>query len=234
MLKRILTAAGALALVVLCWISCRRQEANESILFTLNGAEKDIVVGLGPDANTLQFTLACNRGWELMPFTGEVDWIQVHRERTGTTTWQFTLQIGELTGVLPRAASLVFRSGDQSLKYTVQQEPPAAFFWKRQIGAYGVKGGDFLYDSRQQQLSLLHYPGGTSLRILDPASARVCTLSGLPEHLEAGQEITLHYRVCEKGLVKVSEYYTGVHVLRVTSSLAWLRQSDNVYFIITP
>jgi hypothetical protein len=162
------------------------------------------------------------------------EWIQVVRDRTGSTRWEFTLHVAELTGVLPRAVTLVFHSGENQLKYTVQQEPPASFFWKRQIGAYGVKGGDFLYEPKRQQLSRLHYPGGTSLRILEPSSAKVCTLSGLPEQLEAGQELTLHYSVCEKGLVKVSETYAGVRVLRVTSSLAWLRLSDNLYFIITP
>lgn len=231
--KSILKAAGVWLLAAICLISCHSQE-NEKLFFTLNGAERDIVVGLGPDAEELSFTLESNNGWNLRPLAADSTWVHLKPERTSITSWNFSLSIDELTGVLPRSASLVFQSGGQTRKYTIQQEPPASFFWRRQIGAYGVKGGDFLFDPSRHQLSWLHYPGGTSLRILEPATARVCSLSGLPETLEAGQEFTLHYRVSEKGLVTVSESYPGVRVLRVTSSLAWLRMSDSVYFIIMP
>ena len=233
MLKRILAAARAWPLVAICLISCRTQE-NEPAFFTLNGAERDLVVGLGPDADTLHFTLESNRGWELSPLASDSTWVNVTHERINTTTWAFRLAIAELQGVMPRSASLSFSSNGQTRKFTVQQEAPAAFFWRRQIGAYGVKGGDFVYNPSRQQLSQLHCPGGTVLRILDPAAATVCTLSGLPETLEAGQEFTLSYRVCEKGLVTAFETYPGVRVLRVTPSLAWLRMSDNIYFIIIP
>ena len=235
MLKRILAAAWETSLAIFLLASCHTKEVNEPTVFTLNGAEKDVVVGLGPDAQTIHFTLECDHGWELNPLgAADGEWVQVNRERTTTTTWTFTLSIAELTGVMPRSASLLFRSGSLTRKFTVQQEAPAPFFWRRQIGAYGVKGGDFLYDPSRQQLSQLHYPGGTSLRILEPATARVCTLSGLPETLEAGQSFTLQYRVSEKGLVTCFETYPDVRVLRVTSSLAWLRWSNDVYFIIIP
>ena len=225
--RRILAAAGAWFLAAICLISCHTQE-KEPAFFTLNGAERDIVVGLGPDAQELSFTLESNGGWELSPLAADSTWVRVRHERTGTTNWTFRLNIAELS------ASLVFHSAGQTRKYTVQQEPPSSFFWRRQIGAYGVKGGDCLYDPARHQLSWLHYPGGTSLRILEPATAKVSTLSGLPEKLEAGQEFTIHYRVCEKGLVTVSESYPGVRVLRVTPSLVWLRKSDNIYFIVMP
>ena len=234
MLRRILAVAGALSLALLLLSSCRRKEVDEPSVFTLNGAEKDIIVGLGPDAQTVSFTLECDHGWELSSMALDGAWIQLSQERTAVTTWTFTLSISELTGPTSRSASLLFHSGSLTRKYTVQQEAPAPFFWRRQIGAYGVKGGDFLYDPPRQQLSILHYPGGTSFRILEPATARVCTLSGLPEKLEAGQAFTLQYRVSEKGFVIYYETYPDVRVLRVTSSLAWLRFSDNVYFIVTP
>lgn len=233
MQKRILAVAGAWILALICLISCRRPE-SEAAFLTLNGAERDVLVGVGPDATSLSFTLESNKGWELTPLGKEDGWLQFKHERTGTTSWTFSVEVAELTGVLPRSASLLFQCEGKTRKYTVQQEAPASFFWRRQVGAYGVKGGDFLYYPPQQQLSQLRYPGGTVLRILEPASAKVCTLSGLPETLEAGQELTLHYRVTEKGLVTVSETYEGVRVLRVTPSLAWLRQTDNVYFIVMP
>lgn len=233
MLQRILSALGALSLAFLFLISCKRPESEASVL-TLNGEDRDIMVGLGPDADTLRFTLQSNKGWELTPLGKDDSWVTLEHERTGTTSWSFSLAVSELTGILPRSVSLLFHSEGKTRKFTVQQEPPASFFWRRQIGAYGVKGGDFLYYPPGQQVSQLRYPGGTVLRILEPASAKVCTLSGLPETLVAGQECTLHYRVCEKGLVTISETYEGVRVLRVTPSLAWLRQSDNVYFIVIP
>jgi hypothetical protein len=232
--RRILAAAWVLALAVVLLSSCRRKEVDEPSVFTLNGAEKDIVVGLGPDAQTVSFTLECDHGWELSPMAVDEAWIRMSQERTSTTTWTFILSISELTGATSRSASLLFHSGSLKRKYTVQQEAPAPFFWRRQIGAYGVKGGDFLYNPARQQLSQLRYPGGMSFRILEPATARVCTLSGLPEKLEAGQAFTLQYRVSEKGFVTQYESYPDVRVLRVTSSLAWLRFNDNVYFIVTP
>ena len=232
--RRILAAAWVFALALILLSSCRSKEVNEPSVFTLNGAEKDIFVGLGPDAQTLRFTLECDHGWELSPMAMDSEWIRLSQERTSNTIWTFTLDISEQTGAMSRSANLIFRSGSLSRKFTVQQEAPAPFFWRRQIGAYGVKGGDFLYDPSRQQLSQLRYPGGASLRILEPSTARVCTLSGLPEKLEAGQVLNLQYRVSEKGLVTYFETYPGVRVLRVTSSLAWLRFSDNVYFIVTP
>ena len=231
---RIRAAAWALSLAVFFLISCNPKEVSTASVFTLNGGEKDIVVGLGPDEQQVHFTLECDHGWELTPMAAENSWVNVSYERSTTTSWTFSLDVAEHTGNMARAASLLFHSDGKSRKFTVQQEAPAAFFWRRQIGAYGVKGGDALYSPPRQQLSVLHYPGGRSLRILEPESRRVVTLSGLPDKTEAGQELTLHYRVCEKGLVTVSETYTGVRVLRVTPSLAWLRQSDNLYFIVTP
>lgn len=98
-------------------------------------------------------------------------------------------------------------------------------------GAYGVEGGDVIYDISSDQLSVLEYSGGCSYRIYNPAKLSVISVSGLPRVLEEGQKVSFLYRVQEQGHSVVSVRY-NMTVLQLRDGKAWLKQDDNTFFVI--
>ena len=99
-------------------------------------------------------------------------------------------------------------------------------------GAYGVEGGDVVYDPSIHQISVLDYPGGYSYRILDPAKVSVTSVSGLPRVLEAGDTVKFLYRVFQQGHSVVSVTYE-MTVLQIKDGKAWLKQDDETFFVIS-
>ena len=98
-------------------------------------------------------------------------------------------------------------------------------------GAYGVGGGDqILQPSRQT--SVLVSGKTFSFRILDPYNLTVVSLSGLPVGLSEGDLITLYYRHSRGGKTLAYEVYENVRILRVNDGMAWLKVSEDVFFVI--
>lgn len=98
-------------------------------------------------------------------------------------------------------------------------------------GAYGVKGGDKI-QLPSSQTSVLKYGNSFSYRILDPSTLTVVSLSGLPAKLEVGKRISLHYRLARGGRTLESEVYENVEILLTNDQMAWLKQSDEIFFVI--
>ena len=103
-----------------------------------------------------------------------------------------------------RRARLVFSSGSgedalsESLEVVQTGHDP--FLQTRQLGFYGLPGGDILSEDGVSQISRVWHPDGTAdFRILFPAQARMCTLWALPAALTPGQSASLKVTVQQQG-----------------------------------
>lgn len=116
----------------------------------------------------------------------------------------------------------------------VPPEPPVPEDPVTQVfipGAYGVKGGDQVVDPSRQ--AGVYISGNTlSYRILDPASLTVVSLSGLPVPLQEGSSVSVHYRLARGGRTLESEVYENVRILLINDKMAWLKKSDQIFFVI--
>lgn len=98
-------------------------------------------------------------------------------------------------------------------------------------GAYGVKGGDKIV-LPSSQTSVLNYGKSFSYRILETSTLTVVSLSGLPAGLKVGDSISLYYRLARGGRTLESEMYENVEILMITDKMAWLKKSDEIFFVI--
>jgi len=100
-------------------------------------------------------------------------------------------------------------------------------------GAYGVPGGNQVYNEDRHQLSVMDCPDGTQVyRILDPGERKVLSIHNIPATLRQGERISLHFRVMVNGYTIQSEEYTDVVVLKFTASRIWLKKDDATYFVL--
>ena len=128
----------------------------------------------------------------------------------------------------------VFLVGCEHPTAPVPPQPPVPIDPVTQVfipGAYGVEGGDeVLAPSRQ---SGVYITGKTfSYRILDPASLTVISLSGLPVSLKEGDRVSVHYRRQRDGRTLESKVYENVEILLTNDHMAWLKESDQIFFVI--
>ncbi|MBR4735672.1 MAG: hypothetical protein IK052_06225 [Bacteroidales bacterium] len=98
-------------------------------------------------------------------------------------------------------------------------------------GAYGLEGGDVIFDSAVNQLSIVEYSGGRSYRLLDPQKLSVTSISGLPRVLKSGETVSFLYRVLEQGHSTVSSRYE-MTVFQLKEDKAWLKQNDSTFVVI--
>lgn len=100
-------------------------------------------------------------------------------------------------------------------------------------GAYGVSGGNQVYNPDRHQLSVLECPDGTQLfRLIDVGERKVLSIGNLPVTLQKGKELKLDYRVMVNGYTLQSQTYENVEVLKVTSQMIWLKKDEGTYFVL--
>lgn len=100
-------------------------------------------------------------------------------------------------------------------------------------GAYGLEGGDVLFDASVYQISSLYYKTGCSYRILDPASMSVVSFSGFPniKDLRNGTKVSFLYRVQKHGHTTVCRKYDMV-VVQEQDRMVWIKESDTCYIVL--
>ena len=100
-------------------------------------------------------------------------------------------------------------------------------------GAYGVPGGNQVYNPDRHQLSVLECQDGTLLfRFMDVGERKVLSIGNLPSAMQEGQQLELHYRVMANGYTLQSQTYEQVEVLHITSQMIWLKKDESVYFVL--
>ncbi len=98
-------------------------------------------------------------------------------------------------------------------------------------GAYGVPGGDQILQPARQT-GALYYGNSFTFRILDPSTLTVVSLSGIPRDMKEGSCFSLYYRLSRDGKTLQSEKYENVKILMANDSMAWLKYSESVFFVI--
>lgn len=100
-------------------------------------------------------------------------------------------------------------------------------------GAYGVAGGNQVYNPDRHQLSVTECPDGTLLfRLMDAGERKVLSIGNLPASLQEGRQLALNYRVMVNGYTLHSRTYEQVEVLKATSQMIWLKKDEDTYFVL--
>ncbi len=220
---------------LLCLAGCdtRMVPEDEDNAFVVNGRIGDSEFHPSADVQTLRFEVYSENKWDCVQEGFERRWISYEIAKVEKKdTWRISIILAENTGNSPRTAVFLFTSGTMRRRVTVTQSVEDPIFRTHTIGAYGVPGGDVVFDRDRFQYGRLQYGADRlSFRLYEPSSARVCTLSGLSSHMEPGMQFTVLYRVQEGGYTRVLES-CEVQVIRVRDNLVWLKKDDNTYFVV--
>lgn len=231
-LNRILICLLGLLLLAGC-VDTRLLPADEDNGFVVNGRIADSEFHPSADVQTLRFEVYAENKWDCVQEGFERRWISYEIAKAEKkNTWKIAIILAENTGISPRTAVFLFTSGKMRRRVTVTQSVEDPIFRTHTLGAYGIPGGDVIFERGRSQYSRLHY--GTdrlSFRLLEPASTRVVTLNGLPRHMEPGMQFPVLFRILEGGYTRMSESYE-VQVIRVRESLVWLKKDDDTYFVV--
>jgi len=214
--------------------SCKEKpDPEKPVEMLLNSQEGNLEFTPSADPQAVHFELYCDGLWDMREEGLRANWVE---SRTVTTlkknTWSISIQITENTANISRRAVFVIYSGTMERRVMIVQSVEDPIFRVHELGAYGVPGGDVVYDSNSFQYSCLQYgTNSMSVRFLEPDEARVTTLGGLSRNLETGMQFPLMYRVMEQGYTRILETIP-VQVIRVRDSMVWLKKDDNEYFVI--
>lgn len=219
----------------LCLAACERKPEphNEDIDFVVNGRTGDSELHPSADIQTLRFEVFSKKKWTCSKEGSEVDWLSFDMaESEKKNTWNISFTLTENTGNAPRTAVFLFSSASLTRRVTITQSVEDPIFRTHTIGAYGVPGGDIVFDRERFQYSrLLYGTRSLSFRLYEPSAARVVSLSGLSPQMEAGMRFPVLYRVSEGGYTRVLERF-DLQVIRVRTPLVWLKKDENTYFVV--
>lgn len=218
----------------LCFSTCKEpQPVWQESSFVVNGREGDTQLTPSADLQTLRFTLYCEKEWTVREEGTPAEWAILSSEKSGVKHyWNISVQLTENMDSSPRKTVFIFSCEGAQRRVSIVQSVEDPIFRVQTMGAYGVPGGDVVYRPDQFQFSrLLYGENKMSFRLMDPSSARVMSLGGLPRSMEPGMLLTLRYSVVEQGFTRVSESFP-VQVIRVREQLVWLKKDDNTYFVI--
>lgn len=223
-----ISAVWAVAAAVLALSACG-EPGEEEARFVVNRQTQDSTFSIPPEGGDFQFYVECDAEWNYSLKT-KADWLSVKDRQVNSNSWMLTLTAPEHAGDKPRTAVLVFTAGQRVREVTVQQTPEDPIIKVTVPGAYGVTGGDWMYDRSQTQVSRLTDGNRYSFSLLYPAEVRAVTVS-VPSTLEAGGIVTLSYKVVEKDRTLAMTEYSAT-VLKIKEPYVWLKVDDTVYFVI--
>ena len=220
-------------LLVLAGCGPKPTPAGEDPVFVVNGRQGDSSLSPSADVQTLRFDVYCEEEWTMKEEGLPADWLLVESVKSNKrNTWTLSVSLSENVSSSPRTAVLVFTCGQKTRKVTIVQSVEDPIFRTHVIGAYGVPGGDVVFDRKRHQFGQLRNGGDyLSFRLLDPESGRAITLSGLSNPLEPGMHFTVLYRVSDHGFTRVCETY-DVQVIRVRDNKVWLKKDEAIYFVV--
>ena len=228
--KRVLCVAAALAALACCEPK-PDDPAGEDGLFLVNGISGNSSFTPSADPQTLRIKVVSTAQWSFQPEGAPPEWITtVSRTPVGSGNWLVSFELQENTTEEARTAVFVFSSGKQSCKVTISQSVEDPLFRVGTEGAYGVPGGD-ITRGNGWQFGRLQYGGGQNFHLVNPQLVMAATLSGLPLTLVPGQQLHVLYRLQERGLTRVCVPFQ-VQVIRVREDRAWLKASEETFFVI--
>lgn len=209
-------------------------EPEDGAVFQINGVAEDSYWEISPEAQQVKVDVYLSKGkWSWYMMGNPPEWIEnVEEKNVGKQKGSVTLTISELESPVPRSVLLVFQAGHQMRKLTLKQSPPDPFHLLTTPGAYGVPGGDRVYEAGNTQISVFRSSEGFSFRLLEPDACEATILTFRQTSFRKGQVVSFLLREVEKGLTTVSDTYQDVVVTQVSDQLVWLRKDQDICFII--
>lgn len=208
--------------------------AGESSLFVVNGHAGDSELSLSAEGQVHQFEVYSEEDWEVREEGLPADWLILEKVKNKRKdhVWDLSITLSENESDSPRTAVFLFTSGQLVRKVSLIQAVEDPILRNHVVGAYGVPGGDFIFDREHFQFGRLYYGEDClTCRFLDPRGVRVVTLSGLVRQPQVGMSLTVLYRVMEQGFTRVCESY-DVQVIRIRENLMWLKKDERIYFVV--
>ena len=219
------------AVVAVAWaLSACEDPREEEAKFLVNRQTQDSTFSIAPEGGDFPLYVECDAEWNYT-FKTKADWLSVKQQKVNANSWKLTLTAPEHSGTKARSAVLVFTAGQRVREVTVQQTPEDPIIQVTVPGAYGVTGGDWVYDRSKTQISRLTEGDSYSFSLLYPAEVRAVTIS-VPSTLQAGSTVTLAYKVVEKDRTLAMTEYSAATVLKVKEPYIWIKVNDTVYFVI--
>lgn len=224
-----ISAVWAVAAAVLALSACE-EPGEEEAKFLVNRQTQDSTLSIAPEGGDFPLYVECDAEWNYT-FKTKADWLSVRSQQVNSNSWMLTLSALEHEGEGSRSAVLVFTAGQRVREVTVRQAPEDPIVHVTVPGAYGVTGGDWVYDRSKTQISRLTDGDRYSFSLLYPMEVRAVTIS-VPSTLEAGTTVALSYKVVEKDRTLVMTEYNAAAVLKVQEPYVWLKVDETVYFVI--
>lgn len=219
------------AVVAAAWaLSACEDPREEEAKFVVNLQTQDSTFSMAPEGGDYPLYVECDAEWNYS-FKTQASWLSIKKQQVNSNSWMLTLTAPEHSGDKPRQAVLVFTAGARVREVTVQQAPEDPIVHVMVPGAYGVSGGDRVYDRTQTQISRLTEGDRYSFSLLYPAEVRAVTVS-VPSTLETGATVPLVYKVVEKDRTLVMTEYSAASVLKIKEPYVWLKVNETVYFVI--
>jgi len=216
-------------LAALALVSCR--EKPEETRFVVNMKSEDSEFVVAAEGGTFELYVECSQEeWDYR-FKSAVSWVKAVQQKVNNTSWMLTLTADENLGPDTRKAVIVFSCGALSREVTVCQSPEDPVLLVNVPGAYGTGVEDTVFERSRNQMSRLTDGDTFVFSLLYPADVRVVSIS-VPSTLEAGASVPVGFKVVEKDRTLVKTDYLDVQVLRIRDGWVWLKQSEEVYFVI--
>ena len=224
-----------LFLVLLPVCCCRNTEPTrvpEADYLLIDRQVKDFTKSISPDGTEAEFKISCDASsWEVT-LPEDAAWISLgERTKTGKNAWTLPYTAASNESIYPRTARILFKAGEHSVQVTLEQGVPDPLTLNKVPGFYGIEGVNVI-PTGSRQSSSFHFGNSWIYRITEPSTLTVLSIGIIPWNLKSGEHINVSYKVVRQGMEEMYVPSVDVEVVRVTSTLVWLRKNESEYFII--
>ncbi len=219
-----------LAVLSACFLlsSCKEPKTESRFLVNRQNSDSDFFVD--PSGGEFPLYVESDGEWEFS-FKTPVVWLQAREQQLNASSWMLRLTASKNPGDAPRQAVIRFTAEGHSLEVTVRQEPEDPVLRVSVPGAYGVEGGTLAYLRGANQISRLTDGDVYRFSLLFPEQVKAATIQ-VPASLEEGMRVTVGYKVVEKDRTLVNTTCPDALVLRLKDGFAWIKCSEDLYFVI--
>ncbi|MCR5408690.1 MAG: BACON domain-containing protein [Bacteroidales bacterium] len=223
-----------LLLVMLPVCCCRPKEPTqepEAGYLLIDRQVTDFSKSISPDGTEADFKVICDASWEVS-VPEDATWISIgEKTKSGKNAWTLPYSVASNESIYPRTSSILFKAGEHSVQVTLEQGVPDPLTLNKVPGFYGIEGVNVIATGSRQSSSF-HFGNSWIYRITEPSTLTVMALGNIPWNLKSGEHINVSYKVVRQGMEEMYVPSVDVEVVRVTSTLVWLRKNESEYFIL--
>lgn len=219
-------------------------DRNSELMITVDGASLKIPVSQGQTDVILidgenEVELPCEGGSFVIRTQSNVDyrilvdddWVTPSATKAlNERDEAFTAAPNE--GFQPRSTVIRFIADNFGETYSVVQLGMDPILKETAWGFYGIEGGDIRYEPLTDQVSRLYSDGKETFRLLHPGDRCVHVLSGIPENLRAGDAFQVSCFKVDTDYGQSERVSHTVSVVKTDGETAWLKETDQVFFVV--